>query len=268
VSSNLQSRVTKNNLKQTEGSSDPSMAGVNANESTDEHVDAVCKHGEAMQKDDTNQLTQFTPRGPLPPSEPQNVSSADESTAENKICKQKGLVDDDKQQLQISPSGAGALKDEPPSDTKLEAANTGNADQETEKSGGAEPSNNLQQTESSSDQQQQQDLSKSSRNPLCQLVSGSVFNSVSTSEDWTGPADRPKGWIAAEVMGDNIAAETKEFFPWLGNEFQKQAKWASWAASSSVQCRMSPKIGETKRKVHDQTGRDVSADELPSRGEG
>jgi hypothetical protein len=174
--------VAENNLKQTEGSSDPSMAGVNANESTDEHVDAVCKHGEAMQKDDTNQLTQFTPGGPLPPSEPQNVSSADESTAENKICKQEGLVDDDKQQLQISPSGAGALKDEPPSDTKLEAANTGNADQETEKSGGAEP-NNLQQTESSSDQQQQQDLSKSSRNPLCQLVSGSVFNSVSTSED-------------------------------------------------------------------------------------
>jgi hypothetical protein len=33
---------------------------------------------------------------------------------------------------------------------------------------------------------------------------------------------------------------------------------------------MSLKIGETKRKVHDhdQTGRDVSADELPSRGEG
>jgi hypothetical protein len=155
------------------------MAGVNANESTDEHIDAVCKHGEAIQKDDTNQLAQFIPGGPLPPSKPQNVSSADESTAENKIGKQKGLVDDDKQQQQSSPSGAGALKDEPPSDTKLEAANTGNADQETEKSGGAEPSNNLQQTESSSDQQQQQDLSKSSRNPLCQLVSGSVFNSLS-----------------------------------------------------------------------------------------
>jgi hypothetical protein len=75
----------------------------------------------------------------LPPSEPQNVSSADESTAENKIGKQEGLVDDDKQQQQISPSGAGALKDEPPSDTKLEVANTGNADQETEKPGGAEP---------------------------------------------------------------------------------------------------------------------------------
>ncbi len=175
--------VAENNLKQTEGSSDPSMAGVNANESTDEHIDAVCKHGEAMQQGDTNQLAQFTPGGPLPPSEPQNGSSTDESTAENKIGKQKGLVDDDKQQQQISPSGAGALKDEPPSDTKLEAANTGNADQETEKSGGAEPFNNLQQTESSSDQQQQQDLSKSSRNPLCQLVSGSVFNSVSTSED-------------------------------------------------------------------------------------
>ncbi len=42
----------------------------------------------------------------------------------------------------------------------------------------------------------------------------------------------------------------------------------STVQSSSVQCRMSPKIGETKRKVHDQTGRDVSADELPSRGEG
>lgn len=99
------------------------MAGVNANESTDEHIDAVCKHGEAIQKDDTNQLAQFIPGGPLPPSEPQNVSSADESTAENKIGKQKGLVDDDQQQQQeqICPSGAGALKDEPPSDTKLEA---------------------------------------------------------------------------------------------------------------------------------------------------
>ncbi|CAM6016581.1 unnamed protein product [Sphagnum balticum] len=134
--------VAENFLKQTEGSSDPSMAGVNANESTGEHIDAVCRHG-----------------------------------------KQKGLVDDDKQQQQISPSSAGALKDEPPSDAKLEAANTGNADQETEKSGGAEPSNNLQQTESSSDQQQQQDLSKSSRNHLCQLASGSVFKSVSTGED-------------------------------------------------------------------------------------
>jgi hypothetical protein len=44
--------VAENNLKQTEGSSDPSMAGVNANESTDEHIDAVCRHGESMQKDD------------------------------------------------------------------------------------------------------------------------------------------------------------------------------------------------------------------------
>ncbi|CAM6016582.1 unnamed protein product [Sphagnum balticum] len=170
-----------NNLQQTEGSSDPSMAGVNSNESTNEHVDAVSKHGEAMQKDDTSQLAQFTPAGPLPPSEPQNVSSADESTTENKISKQKGLVHDDQQQQQeqICPSGAGALKDEPPSDTKLEPANTGNADQKTEKPGGAEPSNNLQQSESSSDQQQQQDLSKSNRNPLCQSVSGSIFNSLS-----------------------------------------------------------------------------------------
>ncbi|CAK9864992.1 unnamed protein product [Sphagnum jensenii] len=172
---------SSNNLQQTEGSSDPSMAGVNSNESTDEHVEPVGKHGEAMQKDDTSQLAQFTPGGPLPPSEPQNVSSADESTAEKKIGKQKGLVDDDQQQQQeqICPSGAGALKDEPPSNTKLEAANTGNADQETENPGGAEPSNNLQQTESSSDQQQQQDLSKSNRDPLCQLVSASVFNSLS-----------------------------------------------------------------------------------------
>lgn len=140
----------------------PSAAGASEQQPSSDTKPEVPKTGNAAQENE------------------ESIKGVAESS--NNLQQTEGSSDQQQRQEQICPSGAGALKDEPPSDTKLEAANTGNADQETEKSGGAEP-NNLQQTESSSDQQQQQDLSKSSRNPLCQLVSGSVFNSVSTSED-------------------------------------------------------------------------------------